>query len=239
MKIDFDTTYQQVIASRHSVRAYVDRPVEEETRSKLERLVEEANSDASLSMQLVWDEPEAFGRSMMAHYGKFSGVRNYLALVGPRGGDTKFWLGYHGERLVLEAQRLGLNSCWVGLTYSKRHSDVVIGPGEKIYGVIALGYGAEQGKAHRSKAPRKVAADYDKAPEWYRRAVDWALLAPTAMNQQKFSFVYLGEVVDVENPRQTVDAVHLSTSAGFFTTMDMGIARLHFELGAGRRIMWQ
>ena len=239
MKNDYDTTWRDVIASRHSVRAYTDRPIESDKRQVLERLAESANLDATLSLQPVWDEPDAFGRSVMARYGHFSGVRNYIALVGPRGGDTAFWLGYHGERLVLEAQRMGLNTCWVGLSYSKRHSAVTVGSGEKLYGVIAVGYGADQGRQHRSKDPHKVARDYDTAPEWYRRAVDWALLAPTAVNQQKFAFAWLGEVADPDNARQSVDAVHLSTSAGFFTTMDMGIARLHFELGAGRRVLWR
>lgn len=75
----------------------------------------------------------------MAHYGKFDGVANYVALIGTRGQDEK--IGHSGERIVLKAQELGLNSCWVGLTYEKGKTKVNKAKGEKIYCVLALGYG--------------------------------------------------------------------------------------------------
>lgn len=56
--------------------------------------------------------------------------------------------------------------------------------------------------------------------------VDAALLAPTALNQQKFSFSLDGEENDVP-------VVRASTKRGAFTQMDLGIAQCHFEIGAG------
>jgi hypothetical protein len=49
--------------------------------------------------------------SMMAHYGKFIGVKNYIALVGPKSSVQEERLGYYGEQIVLKAQKLGLNTC--------------------------------------------------------------------------------------------------------------------------------
>lgn len=68
----------------------------------------------------------------MAKYGKFSGVRNYIACVGPASPDLDEKVGYYGEYLVLLAQSLGLNTCWVALTFSKGKTPCTVGPGEKL-----------------------------------------------------------------------------------------------------------
>ena len=58
-------------------------------------------------------------------------------------------------------------------------------------------------------------------PEWFRRGVQAALLAPTAMNQQKFTFTLQG------------DTVSAKAGTGFYSKVDLGIAKYHFEIGAG------
>lgn len=206
---------------RHSVRQYTDRPLEREAILALEAEIRACNRQSGLHIQLVTDEPRAFD-STMAHYGKFSGVRNYLALVGKKGPKLEELCGYFGEHLVLFAQQLGLNTCWVAMTYKKIPSAFQINSGEKLAVVIALGYGANQGVPHKSKDLSAVTSCSGEMPDWFRRGVEAALLAPTAMNQQKFRF----------------SAQHTRVSAkagiGFYSKIDLGIAKYHFELGAGR-----
>lgn len=211
----------RIIKERHSVRSYKDEPLRAEDLNELEALIARCNSEGGLNMQLVTDEPAAFGKSIMARYGKFENVRNYVCMIGPKGRETEEKIGYYGEKFVLEAQALGLNTCWVGLTFSKGKIPVEIGAGEKLYALIAVGYGATQGSQHKIKTPSQISPDVESAPEWFRRGVDYALLAPTAVNQQKFHFKWLGD-----------NRVSASTSWGFYTGIDLGIARLHFELGA-------
>ena len=43
----------------------------------------------------------------MAKYGSFSGVRNYLTLVGKPADDLQGRIGYYGERLVLTGAKPG------------------------------------------------------------------------------------------------------------------------------------
>lgn len=93
----------------------------------------------------------------MAHYGKFSGVKNYIALIGKKDALLDEKCGYYGERLVLKAQQLGLNTCWVALTYSKVKTAFVIDKGEKLCAVIAVGYGETQGVSHKSRIVSEVA----------------------------------------------------------------------------------
>ncbi len=80
----------------------------------------------------------------MAHYGKFSGVTDYIAMIGKKG-PTWMRPAATGERLVLLAQQLGLNTCWVAMTYSKIRTAFEVRSGEKLCIVIAIGYGLTQG----------------------------------------------------------------------------------------------
>ena len=49
-------------------------------------------------------------------YGTFSGVKNYLVMAAPKGREWEEKVGYYGEKIVILAQSLGLNTCWAGLT---------------------------------------------------------------------------------------------------------------------------
>ena len=222
------TEYEAMLA-RHSVRQYQDVPLDDELRKTLEEQVARCNEESGLHIQLACEEPEAFAGGL-AHYGSFRGVRNYLVLCGPRGAQAEELAGYYGERLVLLAQQLGLNTCWVALTFSKRKAHYTLAEGERLIIVIALGYGETQGSEHRSKTPDKVASAPSPVPDWFASGVAAALLAPTAVNQQKFHFELLGEP-DLATGKPRVRA---TSRRGTQAHVDLGIAKYHFELGAGR-----
>ena len=178
------------------------------------------NRESGLHIQLVTDEPKAFG-GMMARYGKFSGVTSYFALIGKQSDTLEETCGYYGQRLVLKAQQLGLNTCWVAMTYRKVKTAFTLEKGEKLCVVIALGYGETQGVAHKSKSLQQITTLRGEMPHWFENGLRAALLAPTALNQQKFVFSLDGNRVSVQ------------PGSGFYTKIDMGIAKYHFEIGAG------
>lgn len=210
----------QAMKNRHSVRQYEDKPIDAEILTALQAEIDECNKQGNLHFQLVVNEPNAFD-CFMAHYGKFSGVKNYIALIGQKNDKLDELCGYYGERLVLKAQQLGLNSCWVAMSYKKIHGAFEIGKKEKLTVVIALGYGKTQGSAHKSKSVADVSNVSDATPDWFKSGVEAVLLAPTAMNQQKFMFTYDNGNVSVKS------------GTGFYTKIDLGIVKYHFELGAG------
>lgn len=210
-----------VIKKRHSVRNYLDKDLDAETIRKLQVVIDECNAEGNLHIQLVSNEPKAFD-GFMAHYGNFKGVRNYIALIGPRDKDLEEKCGYYGEKLVLTAEALGLNTCWVYMTYRKIKEAFQVNENEKLVCVIALGYGVEPGKTHSSKTLEDVVLVNGDMPAWFVNGVQMALLAPTAMNQQKFEFILDGNTV-------------LATAGfGVCTKIDLGIVKYHFELGAGK-----
>ena len=220
-------TLQEAITARHSVRKYIDKEIPADIVTALQDKIAEYNKVGNLKIQLVLNETRAF--TGMLSYGSFSGVRNYFVMVGKKGADLDERVGYYGEQLVLLAQTLGLNTCWVGLSYRKVPEAYNVGKDEKLACMIALGYGETQGVSHKIKTIEQVSNASDLTPAWFKRGVEAALLAPTAVNQQKFSFEYVG----MSNNRHLVRAKKGFSMIGY-TQMDLGIAKYHFEIGAGK-----
>ena len=221
-------TIQEAIEARHSVRAYKDQPLSEEIVKVLEDEIVKLNNEGQLHIQLICNEPKAF-KGTMAKYGKFRNANNYIVMAGKKADDLDERIGYYGEHIVLLAQTLGLNTCWVGLSYSKVPGTYVLEEGEKIACYIAIGYGETQGSGHKIKTVEQVSNASDITPSWFKKGVEAALLAPTAVNQQKFSFEYVG----MSNNRHQVRAKKGFSMIGY-TQMDLGIAKYHFEVGAGK-----
>ena len=220
-------TLQEAIQARHSIRAYKEQPLTEDVVKVLEEQITILNREGKLHMQLILNEPKAF-QGTMAKYGKFRNANNYIVMAGKKADDLDERVGYYGEHLVLLAQTLGLNTCWVGLSYSKVPGTYVLEEGEKIACYIAIGYGETQGVGHKIKTFEQVSNASDITPSWFKKGIEAALLAPTAVNQQKVSFEYVG----ISNNRHQVRAKKGFSMIGY-TQMDFGIAKYHFEIGAG------
>jgi len=214
-------TLLEAIVERHSVREFEDKLIPADVADALKKCIDKCNKKSGLHFQLVLNEPKAF-KGPLAHYGHFSGCKNYVALIGKDTPDFEERCGYYGEYVVLKAQQLGLNSCWVGLTYSKVKSAYKINEGEKLLMVIALGYGINPGLPHKSKPITDVIKTDGSMPNWFREGVRMALFAPTAVNQQKFKIELRGK------------DVFMTPGHGPYVKTDLGIARLHFEIGAGK-----
>ena len=218
-------TLLEAIQVRHSVRQYLDKPVEAEKIAQLRAFIDECNRKGGLHMQLVTDEPKAFSEGM-AKYGKFSGISNYIAMVCKKGDDTT--LGYYGEQVVLLVQTLGLNTCWVGLTFSKQPDKFEVQKGEHLVCLVPVGYGATQGVQHPQKKTIDDVAEGALFPEWFVRGIEAALLAPTAVNQQLFRFIlHDGNKVEAKK------TFSLTNGMGY-APIDLGIVKYHFEIGAGK-----
>ena len=221
-------TLLEAIQARHSVRAYQGRPLTNADAQALQEKIDEVNRIGRLHIQLIRNEPKAF-LGPFARYGKFRGVTDYLVMAGVKADDLDERIGYYGEQLVLFAQSIGLNTCWVGLSYTKIPNTYVLNEGESIQAYISIGYGETQGVSHKIKRIDQVSNVSDSTPDWFRRGVEAALLAPTAINQQKFSFEYMG----MTEGRHLVRAKKGFSLVGY-THMDLGIAKYHFEIAAGK-----
>ena len=208
----------ELMKERHSVRQYKNQAIELVKREAINALINDVNAKSKLSIQAFYDEPKCFN-SFMAHYGKFENVENYIAIVGNKNEQEK--AGYYGEKIVLKCQELGLNTCWVGMTHGKSKAEIK--RGQKLLVIISLGYGETQGVPHKSKSIAEL-GKADQSTAWFGRGMEAVSLAPTAVNQQKFLF---------ELKNGNVTAKNLG---GFYSNMDLGIAKYHFEAATGHEV---
>ena len=215
---------KETMEARHSVRAYKDIPIEQGLRNQLDAFVDKCNSESGLNITVQYDDPEGFD-SKLAHYGNFRNVGNYIVLKGAKSADFDFICGYYGEKIVLYAQQMGLNTCWAALTFNKKKVKTLVPEGETLCMVIALGHGETQGKPHKGKDLYGVIDVKGGMPEWFVEGVEAALLAPTAVNQQKFMFSLDGDEASVR-----------VKGLGSYTKVDLGIVAYHFEAVTGREL---
>ncbi len=208
----------EIMRKRHSVRQYKDQAIEPPKREEINSLIKAVNAESKMSIQVFYDEPECFD-SFMAHYGKFENVKNYIAIVGNKNEQEK--AGYYGEKIVLKCQELGLNTCWVAMTHGKSKAEIK--KGQKLLIIISLGYGETQGVPHKSKSISELARA-DEITEWFETGMEAVKLAPTAVNQQKFLFELKNGVVTAKS------------LGGFYSKIDLGIVKYHFEAVTGHEV---
>lgn len=218
-------TIREAIEARHSVRAYTAAPIPAQTRAALDAYAAACSRESGLRLFVQYDDPAGFD-SALAHYGSFRNVNNYIVLSGKKTSDFDCRCGYYGEKLVLHAQQLGLNTCWTALTFNKKRVKELVAEGDALCMAIALGFGETQGKPRRSKAFSDVVSLRAEAPDWFRLGVEAALKAPTAVNQQKFQF-------SLEDGEACIRAKGI----GSCLKVDLGIAALHFELASGHTVL--
>ena len=211
----------EAIEKRHSVRQYTDKKIKGNIEKELLSFISEVNKESGLNIQLCLNDSEAFNSGIFTKLGNFKGAENYIAIIGKKSEDLDEKTGYFGEKIVLKATQLGLNTCWVALTFNKGKVKALVKEDEKLVITIVIGYGVNDGNSHRVKPLEKLYSVNGEIPNWFKNGVKAAQLAPTARNQQKFKFNLINDSL-----------VEVKTSFGFFNKVDIGIAKYHFEIGA-------
>ena len=208
-------TELEAIRARHSVRAYLDKKIEPD-KARLREYLSLCNEKGRLHLQFLPDAGGTFS-GLLPRAAGLGSAPGIIACAGTDDGTLEERIGYFGEKAVLFCQQLSLNTCWCG-TFSAKKTPADLRPGERLVIVVAVGYGAAEGKPYRSKAMDQVAGADGYPPPWFRDGVSLALLAPTALNQQKFRFFFNGD-----------GTVSSSCGKGPFSRVDLGIARCHFD----------
>lgn len=209
----------EAIQARHSVRSYLDKKIDSETVIKLNEMIAKCNEEGKLHIQLCEDAGNTYNKLLNKAMGLGSAPA-VIACIGPDDDTLEERIGYFGEKIVLYAQQLGLNTCWAG-TFNKKNIPAKIAPGERIVISIAIGYGINGGKERKSKKIEQVSVCKGTRPEWFECGVRMALLAPTAINQQKFEISLSDD-----------GKVSFRDKGGVLSKVDLGIVKYHFEVGA-------
>lgn len=206
---------------RHTVRKYLDKPLDMDLIGLLNDRIERNNCVYNLTFKLITNNSD--GLSSLARLMSNNSVQNYIILAGKDNSDLDKKIGYCGADLILYAQSLGLNTWWCGGMFNGKNAlKHLDNKAVRVNGVIAIGYGKTQGVPHKSKTANQVSHYKGKAPEWFKSGIKALLLAPSALNRQPY-------IVNGEGNK-----VSLKVKNGTFSQVDLGIGKYFFELGAGK-----
>lgn len=220
----------EVIEKRISRRNFKDIMLKENDVVKLNEIIENINNESRLNIAVEVDAKQAF-KGLTKSYGLFHGVNSAVVLKGQAGEDLFEKAGYYGEKLVLEATKLGFGTCWVGGSFDHNYFEY---DGEEVVCIIAIGYVTKK-LSIREKLIHNVLHNSDhhnndnlKATrvitEDEKMAFEAIQLAPSAKNRKVIKLNYIEEEVVIS----TINDYH-------FDMVDLGIAKYHFELVTGKK----
>jgi len=223
----------KAIEMRRSRRKFQGTPIDEKTVAKLDALIVKYSTKDSGRMVLVTNNGKSFN-GFTKSYGMFSGINDYIVLIADKNDlEAVEKLGYYGELMVLNTTELGLGSCWVGGGFSRLDMPITLDKGESVICAIVIGHASEDlsfkekiihGITHRkTKTVEDMYTSNEPVPEWFIAGMKAVQRAPSAVNRQPVKFTYQAGSVQAS----VKDVANLNT------TLDLGIAKLHFELGAG------
>ncbi|MDO4619074.1 MAG: nitroreductase family protein [Lachnospiraceae bacterium] len=214
--------FTEAMSARHTVRKYKDTPLSKEVVEQLQARIDANNEKLGTAISLVTDTEEGIPGIVKLLMTK--NVKNYFVLAGPETPDMEEKLGYASADLMLYAQTIGLNTWWIGGTFSRNGVRKAAGAADenKVIGIVVVGYGENQGRPHKSKKAEEISSYEGEAPDWFKAGVEAVLLAPTAVNRQAYTIAGKGSQVT------------MTCKKGAFSDADLGIGKYHFEIGAGK-----
>lgn len=222
----------QAIEKRISRRSYINSAIDKNKVDIIKSLISQINEQSRLNIAFTEDAGKLFN-GFLKSYGMFTGVNSVIMLKGkPNDKNLHEKAGYFGERLVLEATKLGLGTCWVGGSFDKKFVIKNLPLNEEIVCVITVG-NVPDDKTAREKLIYKVTHRKTKGisdiffskepvPDWFIFGIKAVLKAPSAVNRQKVFFEY--------NDNTATAFIDKKYELGL---VDLGIAKLHFEISAG------
>ncbi len=141
--------------------------------------------------------------------------------------DGLLLCGISGEAFVLEAEAMGVGTCWVSGSYRRRAVSVALAPQERVAAVIALGQASSE---HKPIQKRKSLSDICRTPPaswplWAYHAAEAVRRAPSALNLQPWRLSYGQQTLRLLGKKRN--------------TLDMGIAMLHMDAAVQGSRHWQ
>jgi nitroreductase len=228
----------EAINERHSRRTYDGKSLPLEVAVKLHDIAAEYSKIPGVDIRFINNNGTAFN-GLTKSYGIFRGVNDYFLLVRRKDNiKSNIKLGYYGEMLVLRSTQLGFNTCWVGVTFDKKDCPIRLEEDEIVECAITVGKSPkyrsfQENLIHFVYHPRTknvsemFTSEADVTPDWFLRGMSAVQRAPSALNRQPAHFYYHRDGTVSADVKEIEEQPH--------NGLDLGIAKLHFEIGSGRK----
>lgn len=202
--------WYRAIGSRRSRRTYINKPIEDQLKVSLDRLILDFNGEEYQGVRLAFlTAPfEDVFHSSIGSYGKITGAQLCVAIiVNEEYAHVYERAGFIGQTIVLEATALGLSTCWVGGSFNAVCAEKNLGvtQKEKVIAVIPIGYARKNFSLTEKmmnqmpdfiekmdKSELVSGQDLEQAPSWVSTVIQVAQKAPSVRNRQPWRF-FIGE----------------------------------------------
>lgn len=239
-----DNNRLKELLQRKSIRSYTLESVSESTIKTLKSEATYINThEAGLNFNVCQDNESAF-KGLIKSYGMFKNVRNYLAaIIDPTFPYAEERAGFFAQQWLMMAQSMGLGTCFVGATFSKKDVQVRMEVYEKLAFVVSFGYSDERHTSVLAKFTSTLLHSHAKNPrdffngdeteyEYAREHLPWldtALLAvscaPSSMNKQPVRLKF-----DKNNGVGTIRAFTIDPSK---YKIELGISKFNISYAVG------
>lgn len=233
--------YKKLISSRKSVREFKNKDIEQKYFNEIERYINNSKKllpQISVEIKIFNNEDGYEKLNKIAGYnGYMIEAPNYVIILS----DVKKGYiensGYIGERLMLKARDLGIDSCWITFKDSnsiKNKLDIL--SDKEVTAIIALGYEDNKNIKNKSVSDRLSVEEIVYMNEWGKNisitdleerglldAFNYARMSPSNLNRQPWRFIIDGGniILAVKKDEFTSD---------YELSIDTGIVMLYFSL---------
>ncbi|WP_434796281.1 nitroreductase family protein [Terrisporobacter vanillatitrophus] len=233
--------YKKLILNRKSVRDFKDTSIDTKYFKEIENYIENSKKllpeiKVEIKMYDFKDFYENINE-IAGYNGYLIQAPNYIIILS----DVKEGYiensGYIGERLILKASAMGIDSCWITFKDNKSIKEKLnISSDKEVTAIIALGYEDDRNSKKKSTSDRLGVEEIVFMDEWGNNAsvteleerslldaFSYARMAPSSLNRQPWRFIIHG------------GKVILAVKTGDFSSdyegsIDTGIAMLYFSL---------
>lgn len=233
--------YKKLILDGKSVREFKEKDIESKCFNEIESYIKKSKKLLpELNIELkIFDNEETYEKlkNVAGYNGHMIKAPSYAVILS----DVKQGYiensGYIGEKLILKARDLDIDSCWV--TFND--SDIIkekldISSNKEVTAIIALGYGIDKNIKNKSGSERLGVEKIVYMDKWgintsideleergLLDAFSYARMAPSTLNRQPWRFIIDGGKIILAVKKDDF-------TSNYEIGIDAGIAMLYFGL---------
>ncbi|HBV68159.1 MAG TPA: nitroreductase [Clostridiales bacterium] len=246
--MEFKKSAIDLIKERKSTRTYDGRALEEVDLKKFNSYLDELNSETKIKARFKIVSNLGINKEeskKLGTYGFIQGANSYVIGIMDKDENYAFEFGYLFEKIVLFATDLGIQTCWLGGTFSRENFKEIAELNENEFIPIISPVGYKKDKKRIFETTMRVAVGADKRKPWselffnknmqplneeddneFKLALEMVRLGPSASNKQPWRII----------KDEGMFHFFLCRTKGYgavgydMQLNDIGIAKCHFDL---------
>ena len=229
------------IQKRRSIRSYTGEPLCKEHIAQIKQYISQLQAPFGIKARIELISMHSSEKPIkLGTYGWIKGACDYLALIYEDAPFAETAASCIFEQAILFCTDLGLGTCWLGGSFSRRDfkKQIILKPNEKLRIVSPVGYASDKNhfvekyivNADKNHASRKAFGElfFDKDFDnpltetnagVFSTPLEMVRLAPSANNKQEWRVLLEDNTLHFYKKPYPM-----------FDSIDMGIALCHFEL---------